>query len=1073
MSQTDRCAGATAGHLALSCLLMLIIGVQAARGSEAERILEATRVTGGLVVHVGCGDGNLTAALGVSGRYLVHGLDADSANIEKAREHIRARTLSGSVSVEQWPGKHLPYADNLVNLLVSKDLNGIPMTEVMRTLRPLGVAYLKVGGEWTRTIKAWPSEMDEWTHYLRDATGNAVARDTLVAPPRHLQWVAKPLWCRSHEVDSGVSALVSARGRVFYILDEGLTGVTDERLPAQWSLVARDAFNGVLLWKRALPHWGWREWKKAELEGKNWATLRGQRTRSPDTLAKRLVAEGDRVYVTLGYRAPVSVLDAATGEIVRTCAETSGADEILSTNGTLVICVRDLPLRATTRPSSDTAAERLVAIQAETGDVLWRHRARRIVPLSSAIEGGRVFFNDREAIVCLDLTTGAELWRVPGKAAKGRLWRSAHTLVAHNGVVLWLGPKKLVARSAETGKTLWTAPGAKGPGAASPPDLFVAVGLVWYGRDGTGRDPMTGEVRRTVEAPNLISPGHHFRCYRSKATDRYLLWPKRGVEFLDLRAENHARHDWLRATCRLGFMPCNGLLYMPPHQCFCYPGVKLTGFNALAGRMLGGRTQPEDASTRLKEGPAYKTAMGDPNGADAQDWPTHRRDHTRSGSTTSAVPVRVDRLWHAELSGRIAQPVVAAGRLFVASVDTHTVHALDAKDGKPLWSHTAGGRVDSSPTIHQGRVLFGAADGWVYCLRAADGELVWRFRAAPEARRVVAFGQLESAWPVHGSVLVQDGIAYLAAGRSSFLDGGIYVYGLDVKTGRTLHETRLDGPHPDATKDIGRPFDMEGALPDILVGDSESLFMHQVKFDRTLAVQDTPRITRMGDRKLGLHLFSTAGLLDGSWWNRTFWMYGERWPGFYIANQASKSGQLLVFDDTTTYGVKCYTKRNRHSPMFFPGKEGYLLFADDNDNEPHLRGKSDGPKPVKWLPPVDKSIGFVLDGQAVDRDKATGFTRIRPPKWATWVPIRIRAMVLAGGTLFIAGPPDVIDPADPLAAFEGRKGGLLRAVSSADGTTLAEYQLDSPPVFDGMIAAKGRLYISTRDGRLTCLGKRR
>jgi len=122
---------------------------------------------------------------------------------------------------------------------------------------------------------------------------------------------------------------------------------------------------------------------------------------------------------------------------------------------------------------------------------------------------------------------------------------------------------------------------------------------------------------------------------------------------------------------------------------------------------------------------------------------------------------------------------------------------------------------------------------------------------------------------------------------------------------------------------------------------------------------------------------------------------------------------------------------------------------------------------------VDKSIGFVLDGQAVDRDKATGFTRIRPPKWATWVPIRIRAMVLAGGTLFIAGPPDVIDPADPLAAFEGRKGGLLRAVSSADGTTLAEYQLDSPPVFDGMIAAKGRLYISTRDGRLTCLGKRR
>ncbi|GAG88400.1 unnamed protein product, partial [marine sediment metagenome] len=110
--------------------------------------------------------------------------------------------------------------------------------------------------------------------------------------------------------------------------------------------------------------------------------------------------------------------------------------------------------------------------------------------------------------------------------------------------------------------------------------------------------------------------------------------------------------------------------------------------------------------------------------------------------------------------------------------------ALDAKDGKTLWSYTAGGKVDSPPTIHRGRVLFGSADGWTYCLRAADGVLAWRFRAAPIDQRLMAFEQLESVWPVHGSVLVQDGTVYCVAGRSMFLDGGMRLLRLDPETGQ-------------------------------------------------------------------------------------------------------------------------------------------------------------------------------------------------------------------------------------------------------------------------------------------------
>ena len=62
-------------------------------------------------------------------------------------------------------------------------------------------------------------------------------------------------------------------------------------------------------------------------------------------------------------------------------------------------------------------------------------------------------------------------------------------------------------------------------------------------------------------------------------------------------------------------------------------------------------------------------------------------------------------------------------------------------------------------------LLFGCADGYIYCLTADDGRLVWRFRAAPEDRQMVAFEQVESVWPVHGAVLVRDDVAYVTAGR--------------------------------------------------------------------------------------------------------------------------------------------------------------------------------------------------------------------------------------------------------------------------------------------------------------------
>ena len=122
----------------------------------------------------------------------------------------------------------------------------------------------------------------------------------------------------------------------------------------------------------------------------------------------------------------------------------------------------------------------------------------------------------------------------------------------------------------------------------------------------------------------------------------------------------------------------------------------------------------------------------------------YRHDGARSGSTPVGVPADLKSIWRENLGGRLSAPVVADGRLFVATVDAHSIHALDANNGQTLWTYTTRGRLDSPPTIHGDLALFGSADGWVYCLRASDGELAWKFRAAPKERLVGSFVDLHS-----------------------------------------------------------------------------------------------------------------------------------------------------------------------------------------------------------------------------------------------------------------------------------------------------------------------------------------
>ena len=590
---------------------------------------------------------------------------------------------------------------------------------------------------------------------------------------------------------------------------------------------------------------------------------------------------------------------------------------------------------------------RLLAAEASTGKVLWRHESA-VVPLSLAVSDGRAVFHDGSLVHCLDAKTGLEMWRSAPVPMVSRIMSFfAPTMVVREGVVLFAGGEEsglvkstggatksdtLTALDAATGKVLWT---AKHPpsGYSSPEDLFVTGGLVWSGgvSNGnlpgvfTGRRLRTGEVVRSFEAADVDTYWFHHRCHRGKATDDFLMVSRTGIEFVDPKTGHWDINHWTRGGCLYGIMPANGLVYAPPHACACYPESKTFGFNAMAAGMP--KSLEIEAPKRLEKGPSFAESSGGKPADDSPipqsqvrnpqsaDWPTYRHDAARSGASPGHVADSLAEAWATELRGRLSSVTVADGTLFVAEVDRHSVHALDASTGRRKWSFVAGGRVDSPPTIHGGLAVFGCVDGFIYCVRVADGQLAWRFRAAPADERIMAFEQIESRWPLHGSVLVHDGDLYAIAGRSLFLDGGLRLCRLDAVTGRLISEVVLDRRDPDSGDDVQshvKRLTMPVALPDVLSCDGSHMYMRSQVFDMAgKRLELAPVSGGLGSHAAvqegaTKHLFASAGFLDDTWFHRSYWVYGRKfeggWNSYYLAGKRAPAGKLLVADEKQVYG---------------------------------------------------------------------------------------------------------------------------------------------------------------------------
>jgi len=690
-----------------------------------------------------------------------------------------------------------------------------------------------------------------------------------------------------------------------------------------------------------------------------------------------------------------------------------------------------------------------------------------------------VYFHDGEAIVCLARSSGKQVWRTEpesklqgsprnwyDKSVKrlgGRLGKAlpasfAPNLVLHEDVVLFSGGDgKLCGLDSRTGKQIWVGD-CLASGHYSPEDVLVAGGVVWttetaHGNSSgkvIGLDPKTGAVKKTIPC-NVKTGWFHQRCYRSKATERFLLTARYGTEFVDIESGRWHPNHFVRGGCLYGVLPSNGLIYAPPHNCACFFEAKLFGFNALAPQRTPTKTNP---SARLHKGPAYATAANLKNtGMPKDSWPVFRHDNQRSGSASTTLPDKLGEKWRVTLPARASQPVIASNRLLVAMPDRHMVICLAADTGKQQWQFTAGGRIDSPPTIVDGLCVFGSADGYVYCLTLNDGALAWRFRAAPNDQAMIAFGQLENVSPVMGSVLVRNGEVIFAAGRSMFLDDGLRMIRLDLRLGKLIaeHVMNTDDPEKPGTNIQYRKkgHNMSGGLPDILSCDDTCIYMRSQPFDFQGKRTTLDHVAASPDAT-GRHIFSPTGFLDDSWMHRSYWVYGKGFNhgagGWPRAGQVVPAGRILCRDDQTIYGY---------------GRER---------------------KYFTWSTPLEYHL-FAVGSGATKTRKGKSSTKLNY-RWSRGVKLHAKSMLIAGDKLVIAGPPVVINEAkayiDPLSAsvqrtlrehtevLRGSRGGVLKVVAAATGADVLEMKLDYLPAFDGMAAAEGRLFIVSQDGTVQC-----
>ena len=202
----------------------------------------------------------------------------------------------------------------------------------------------------------------------------------------------------------------------------------------------------------------------------------------------------------------------------------------------------------------------------------------------------------------------------------------------------------------------------------------------------------------------------------------------------------------------------------------------------------------------------------------SDDWPMWRHDAGRTGATADLLPEATTLKWVRHLpevtpayhSSRLQfdagyEPIVAGGRLLIASSRNDSVTAYETSTGRELWVFRTNGPVRLAPAVWKNSVCFGSDDGHLYCVELSTGQLRWKHRAAPSDRRLLGNRRLISVWPIRGGPVVAEGRVYFAAGVWPF--EGVFVIAMDIATGDVIWRNErlgyLFGQQPHNTHAIG------------------------------------------------------------------------------------------------------------------------------------------------------------------------------------------------------------------------------------------------------------------------------
>lgn len=452
-------------------------------------------------------------------------------------------------------------------------------------------------------------------------------------------------------------------------------------------------------------------------------------------------------------------------------------------------------------------------------------------------------------------------------------------------------------------------------------------------------------------------------------------------------------------------------------------------------------------------------------------WPAYRYDSARSGVTSEplAVPLHLQWVHTPRHPPRPAWPepgkelhrlpfdyafevTIADGLVFYGSSADHQVHALDLATGEERWRFFTQGPVRFAPAVAGQRLFAASDDGWLYCLGATDGRLLWRFRGGPRDERFLGNGQMISRWPGRSGVLIDGGAVFFTAGMWS--PDGVYAYALRPEDGSVIWRNDTCG-----VQYMKMPHDyLEG-----IAGVSPQGYMLMCR--DTLVVPNGRAMPAGFDRRTGELRFcrnasSKLHHAGGSW------------------NMASGG---LIIGERHPLHVDRHVEVGESEPV--PG-DGLIAWAfDTGDQVLALAGKhravvrngivyatGDGTlTAVKTDSLALKSGAFYATGRV---DPALPGTHVHPMGWwrgagYPWYPSKVVPVYPhpAEWEAKVGRTYEVIAAGD-LVVAAGR--GTVAAFDSKSGKKTWEAEVDGQA--RGLAAASGRLVVSLSTGQIICFG---